>query len=142
MTAPSDPKPKGARALAELYRRTGLPVSDCARLLYNANGDFDKALELRSDPKAPLPPTVPIYRCPRCSEPLPARQTSECPKCLWLRRPSARTRWGLSGPCPRCGFSYRFDGARCSHCGRGTTDQPPLGIPLSARPPTPRGPTE
>ena len=24
-----------------------------------------------------------------------------------------------AGPCPDCGFAYRFDGATCSHCGHG-----------------------
>jgi hypothetical protein len=30
-----------------------------------------------------------------------------------------REKWGHVGPCPKCGFAYRWDGARCAHCREG-----------------------
>lgn len=43
---------------------------------------------------------------------------SECSVCGWLKHPASQPKlWGKSGVCPNCGFSYRWDGDRCSHCG-------------------------
>jgi len=61
------------------------------------------------------PPASPIYFCLTCRTRLKHR--TECPTCGWLLHPSDRTLWDTRGPCPKCGFSYRYDGARCSHCG-------------------------
>lgn len=72
----------------------------------------------------PQPP--PVFVCPACRRTLKHR--SECEGCGWLRFPSDRGRWNNAGTCPRCGFSYRYDGASCSHCGHGSTEQPPLVI--------------
>jgi hypothetical protein len=70
------------------------------------------------------PPPPPVLLCPSCNAILKDR--SGCPACNWLRFPGDRARWQSRGPCPRCGFTYRWDGARCSHCGLGTTEQSPL----------------
>ena len=73
----------------------------------------------------PLPALAPIPRpkradevpCPTCGAGLGKLQ-SECHRCDWLRYPStARQNWGNVGCCPRCEFSYRWDGTNCSHCG-------------------------
>ena len=110
--------PTGAAALRKLYHQTGLGFMQCKRLLAAADGDFNKAMELRFA----LPAVVARrdYVCPQCGEALSKANQIECPKCLWLRFPSDRARWGKSGPCPKCSFSYRWDGERCSHCGLGT----------------------
>ncbi|HEX8916371.1 MAG TPA: hypothetical protein VF796_28730 [Humisphaera sp.] len=79
------------------------------------------------EPLRPLLPPPPKYRCPNCSEPL--KQKSECGSCGWLRFPSDRSNWNRAGSCPRCGFAYRWDGARCAHCGHGATEQPPIEVP-------------
>lgn len=65
------------------------------------------------------PPLPPDFLCPSCREKLKHR--SECAACGWLDFPSDRQKWGLSGACPRCGFTYHFDGSRCSHCGHGSS---------------------
>ncbi len=72
----------------------------------------------------PPPPPAPVFICPVCRRTL--KQRTECHECGWLCYPSERARWGQAGPCPRCGFSYQYDGSSCSHCGRGSTEQPPL----------------
>lgn len=69
-------------------------------------------------PPPPAPPSPPSHFCPECNAGLSVARQIECANCGWLRHPSDRTRWGRSGPCPGCGFSYRFDGSACSHCGR------------------------
>jgi hypothetical protein len=71
---------------------------------------------VKEPPPAP-PPPPPTHFCPNCSAGLTVGTQGECKACGWLRFPSDRTRWGLSGACPSCGFSYRFDGLSCSHCG-------------------------
>lgn len=64
----------------------------------------------------PEPPAAsPIYFCLTCRTRLKHR--TECPTCGWLFHPSDRALWNTRGPCPKCGFSYRYDGARCSYCG-------------------------
>jgi hypothetical protein len=63
-----------------------------------------------------LPKALP-FACPACGQGLTRSQRDECPKCTWLKFPSDRTRWGREGCCPHCGFDYRWDGTRCSHCG-------------------------
>jgi hypothetical protein len=71
------------------------------------------------------PPPPPVFICPACRQTLKHR--SECEGCGWLRFPSDRGKWGFAGACPRCGFSYHYDGSSCSHCGYGSTEeQPPL----------------
>jgi hypothetical protein len=72
---------------------------------------------VRESPPPP-PPPPPEHFCPACQVPLSVAKQSECPHCGWLRYPSDRTRWSTAGPCPRCGFAYRFDGRNCSHCGQ------------------------
>lgn len=69
---------------------------------------------------------APVFGCPSCRRTLKHR--SECEGCGWLRFPGNRGRWNKTGPCPRCGFSYRYDGSSCSHCGHGSTEQPSLMI--------------
>jgi hypothetical protein len=60
--------------------------------------------------------------CPRCDQRLRSRERNECPHCGWMRYPSLdKTRWGQAGSCPQCGFTYRWDGQNCSHCGHRTT---------------------
>ena len=78
-----------------------------------------------------VPETLPGpgFVCPACGKSLYIHQRSECPQCGWLRFGSDRARWRTAGACPHCGFEYRWDGARCSHCGFGTSD-------LAARPAT------
>jgi len=68
------------------------------------------------------PPTPPIFICPGCRGVLKHR--SECDMCGWLSIASDRGRWDNAGPCPHCGFSYRYDGSSCSHCGHGGTELP------------------
>jgi hypothetical protein len=68
-------------------------------------------------PPPPAPPPPPSHFCPRCNAALSVGLQSECKQCGWLRYPSDRSSWGAAGACPTCGFSYRYDGARCSHCG-------------------------
>lgn len=66
----------------------------------------------------PRPEPPPLFRCPGCQRGLSFGQQSECPHCGWLRHPAgARQDWGRAGGCPGCGFAYRWDGTRCSHCG-------------------------
>lgn len=36
--------------------------------------------------------------------------------------PATSPEWGRHGDCPKCGFSYRWDGAACRHCGHGLDD--------------------
>jgi hypothetical protein len=73
---------------------------------------------------APIPP--PAFACPVCRQVLADR--NECGKCSWLRFAGDRNRWGSAGPCPRCAFSYRYDGTRCSHCGLGAAEHPPISM--------------
>lgn len=64
--------------------------------------------------------TRPRPGCPEC-RPAPGRdQPALCPACGRPRYPAAvPENWGKAGACPRCGFSYLWDGALCSHCGPG-----------------------
>jgi hypothetical protein len=73
-------------------------------------------------PPAPVP--RPVFFCPSCGTTL--ANSTDCPSCDWLRFPGDRSRWQTQGPCPRCGFGYRWDGVRCSHCGFGAVEQPPV----------------
>jgi hypothetical protein len=68
-------------------------------------------------PKPRPPPPLPEFLCPQCGTGLRRAQRSECPKCGWMQYPSDRSRWSKFGACTRCGFSYRWDGRCCSHCG-------------------------
>jgi hypothetical protein len=74
-------------------------------------------------PIPPPPPPCPIYFCLTCRTHLKHR--TECPTCGWLLHPGDRTLWNTQGPCPRCGFSYRYDGTTCSHCGVDAPQPPP-----------------
>jgi len=80
--------------------------------------DGGPAMEITSP--APRPASL----CGSCGATL--TNLAECLSCGWLRFPSDRARWQTQGPCPRCGFAYRWDGVRCSHCGLGTVDQRPV----------------
>ncbi len=62
----------------------------------------------------PPPPPPPVFLCPSCGQKM--KSPFEC-TCGWLRFPGKRKHWGKSGGCPRCGFSYRWDGSGCLHCG-------------------------
>ncbi len=70
--------------------------------------------------QTPLPMPQPPAKlfCPSCQAQL--KHHFECDSCNWLGYPSKRDFWGKAGACSRCGFSYRFDGKRCSHCGNGS----------------------
>ncbi|MDP1797859.1 MAG: hypothetical protein Q8K78_10270 [Planctomycetaceae bacterium] len=69
----------------------------------------------------PLPPPVPpTHFCVSCNAALTVATQGECANCGWLRYQSDRSRWGKVGVCPHCGFGYRWDGVRCSHCGCNT----------------------
>jgi hypothetical protein len=116
----ADKKPTGATALKEIRDRTGLPVMECVRLLAAANGDIERAMELRFT--LPSPPKPAKFACPECAYALTVGNRSECPRCGWLRFPGNRDQWGRAGACPRCGFGYRWDGGHCSHCGHGTSE--------------------
>jgi hypothetical protein len=65
---------------------------------------------------------LPEFVCLSCRRSLSISERGECPHCQWLRFPGDRSRWRKAGPCPCCGFEYRWDGSRCSHCGFGTVD--------------------
>lgn len=72
-------------------------------------------------PESPEPPEPPV--CPACRADWPSPVLDACPNCGWRRYPGAdRPKWGRVGGCPRCGFSYRWDGARCFHCHLGTAE--------------------
>jgi hypothetical protein len=62
----------------------------------------------------PRPPKV-IHHCPSCNQQL--KNELECGNCGWVRFSGDKSRWKLSGGCPKCGFTYRWDGSICSHCG-------------------------
>ena len=67
----------------------------------------------------PDPPKVPTFFCPSCGHAKYDSERNECHECGWLRFPSNRANWGQASACPKCGFSYRWDGTRCSHCSNG-----------------------
>lgn len=76
----------------------------------------------------PRPDPPPPFRCPECQSGLNFAQEMECPDCGWLRYSTdSRQNWGQFGGCPHCGFAYRWDGTRCSHCGHSTTTSPNRG---------------
>ncbi len=79
-------------------------------------------------------PIPSVCICPKCNHPL--RDRSSCAACSWLRFVSERNRWGTAGACPKCGFSFRYDGSACSHCGHGATQQHPLVSDGGTRSPT------
>lgn len=60
-------------------------------------------------------PDPPLPHCPTCGTTL-THSRQECKACGWLAVLSDRTQWSKAGPCPRCGFAYRYDGTTCSHC--------------------------
>lgn len=66
-------------------------------------------------PQSIAAPSPTVFICPSCQHELKHR--TECDACVWLRFSSDRAQWNRAGACPRCGFSYRFDGSNCSHCG-------------------------
>ena len=41
------------------------------------------------------------------------------------QRPRSRRRWAPSRPCPKCEFTYAFDGQHCEHCGYVGPPPPP-----------------
>jgi hypothetical protein len=121
--------PSGVAAVRLLRERTGLSIDECVRLLNAADGDVERAAELRFHPGPPLPPT---FRCPKCGKGFGGvAPPSDCPRCDWLRFPGDRAAWGTAGACPRCGFAYRWDGERC---GLNADDRPPLRLTLRKPP--------
>jgi predicted RNA-binding Zn-ribbon protein involved in translation (DUF1610 family) len=75
----------------------------------------------------PTSPPRPVLHCSNCQAELREHEVSECPHCGWLKYPpEKRQNWGQVGRCPRCGFAYRWDGARCSHCGHAVGPKLPL----------------
>lgn len=106
-----------AKSVMELRRQTGFGVLQCKLLLAEA-GSVDNAIALIKS-KHPMP-VFESYSglCPNCGGGLRGANQMDCPNCDWLRVPATdRTRWGHVGRCPKCGFSYRWDGVVCSHCG-------------------------
>ena len=91
---------------------------------------FQKTRSSWDDVAAPAvperrPPTEPPEppECPACRAEWPSPKLDACPSCEWQRYPGAdRQQWGRAGRCPRCGFAYRWDGARCFHCHLGTAE--------------------
>jgi hypothetical protein len=107
----SPPDARDARRLGvELLRAGDGGVVLRAELVYSDGRPAERLT-------APVPP--PVFPCPACGEPLKNRD--ECARCGWFKYPPGDAgRWGMSEACPRCGFSYRWDGACCSHCGFGS----------------------
>jgi hypothetical protein len=127
--ADGDDKPTGVAAVKYLRDRTGRSIEECVRLLNAADGDVERAMAMRFDPGASLPPT---YRCPKCGKGFGGKlPPSECPKCDWLRFPSERAAWGTAGACRRCGFAFRWDGERCSHCGLNSRERPAIRLTVT-----------
>jgi hypothetical protein len=115
--------PVNARAIMELRRRTGgMSLTQCKFLL--AETGSVEAAEQWLRVRRPLPGARTLSvseRCPSCGGGLRFSRQMDCPHCGWLRVPPIwREAWGKSGPCPSCGFMYRWDGVRCSHCGHGS----------------------
>jgi Ca-activated chloride channel family protein len=66
------------------------------------------------------PENVVSRMCPKCKNGVPGHRYAVCTHCGWIKHPAiARENWGKVGSCPQCGFSYRWDGDHCSHCGHG-----------------------
>jgi len=84
------------------------------RINFDRTPDLDRSMwePASSGSQPPLE-----HFCPDCQAGLSVARQSECDRCGWLRFPSVRSAWGKSGSSPLCGFSYRFDGTTCSHCG-------------------------
>ena len=100
---------------ARRYRQTMGSIYPLSRHYANFPGPPGRNIVKEPPPLPPPPP--PKHFCPECKSPLSVAKQGECVKCGWLRFPSERNRWGTAGACPCCGFAYRFDGQRCSHCG-------------------------
>lgn len=108
---------------ARRYRETMAAMYPHTR--HDANFPGPPGRNIVKEPTPVAPPPPPTHFCPQCNAPLSVAKQGECADCGWLRFPSDRARWGTAGSCPRCGFAYRFDGQRCSHCGAsGTTERP------------------
>jgi hypothetical protein len=102
------PDASAARPLGvDLLRLGG--VAERVELVY-PDGRPTEALAPPSEWHGPT-----IHPCPPCAMPLKNR--AECAHCGWLKHPGDATRWGTQGACGQCGFAYRWDGTRCSHCG-------------------------
>jgi len=107
-----------ARARRVLIRKTPGPRDDA---------------EASRDPVARRPPPEPPA-CPACLADWPGPGLDVCKTCGWQRHPGANPKkWGRVGGCPRCGFSYRWDGRKCSHC------RPGRAGPDGRNPPGPAG---
>lgn len=64
------------------------------------------------------PENVVSWRCPKCKTGKHTHQFAKCTHCGWLKCSAiVQENWGKVGGCPRCGFTYQWDGDRCSHCG-------------------------
>ncbi|MDB5351348.1 MAG: Competence protein [Planctomycetota bacterium] len=91
------------------------------RLLPNGRRARDAFETPRESPVWTLPPRKPlpmkVLRCPKCHGVGLTPNPDNCRLCGWEGYPGAnRETWGQVGNCPRCGFSYRWDGAKCYHC--------------------------
>jgi len=54
-----------------------------------------------------------LRACPNCGERVAPQSDGTCPRCRMRF-----CEWdGAGGRCPKCGFSHKFDGRYCSHCG-------------------------
>lgn len=111
-----------ARECEVFQQRSGLPLDSCMRLLTAADGKLELALAWIRDGQ-PLPCNQWFqYYCPSCGTGAhKSKSRWECSSCGWLKYPTTdRNQWDKVGRCPDCGFSYRWDGYLCSHCGHGT----------------------
>src|SRR5262245_28005689 len=126
----SDFKPS-INAIRELRDRTGQGLLSCKFLLIATQGDIEKAMALRHT----FPEPTSKWFCPACGKEI--ENGEMCAHCPWVRLPSDRTRWGLAGHCPKCHFTYRWDGSSCSHCGHGVNRERIQAPVLVLVPPSP-----
>lgn len=90
---------------------------DWVKATLASGGDVSRATQWLEERRPKPPPEKFAWYCPECKQGL--RSSIECPSCGWLRYPTSdRSAWGKHGACPKCCFVYRWDGARCSHCGQ------------------------
>jgi hypothetical protein len=104
---------------AQRYREVMSPMYP--HVARYANFPGPRGGNIVKEPPPAQPPPPPTHFCPQCNSPLSVAKQGECAACGWLRYSSDRALWGTAGSCPRCGFAYRFDGQRCSHCGGAST---------------------
>jgi hypothetical protein len=109
--------------VAALKRQTGFSSEDCFKVLDWASGDL-RIVGLCIEDGQLLPESEwCVWRCPVCNGGSRDRDGMICNHCGWLKYPARhRELWGSVGCCPKCGFSYRWDGTNCSHCGHRSSD--------------------